>query len=453
MSSYYGQGVEQVVFADGTTWSMGEYYSKYFASVSTPGADNVLGFGWADTINSGAGNDTINGAGGNDVIDAGDGNDKVEGNTGDDTLIGGNGTDTLTYASATSGVTVSLAVTTAQNTVGAGTDTVSGFENLTGSAFNDTLTGDANVNVLMGGDGNDTLSGGAGVDTIYGGQGNDMIDGGADRDVVRYSDATAAVTVDLAVTTAQNTVGAGTDTIINCENLIGSGFNDTLLGSADNNTINGMAGNDSLSGRDGNDVLEGGDGDDFIDGGAGSDTASYASATSGVHVYLAAAGAQDTVGAGMDTIVNCERLNGSAFNDTLIGSTNGDIIAGGDGNDAIRGLEGNDTLTGGNGNDIFVMERALNASTNVDSITDFVSGSDRIKLALATFGAAGPAGTLSASAFQVGAAGNDALDRIIYDSTTGNIYYDADGNGAGAQVLFAHITAGLTLTNSDFYLG
>ena len=86
-------------------------------------------------------------------------------------LAGGAGNDTVSYAHATSGpgglgVTVNLAVTTAQNTVTAGTDTLSGFENLTGSQFNDTLTGTTGNNVITGLGGNDTLTGGGGNDTF-----------------------------------------------------------------------------------------------------------------------------------------------------------------------------------------------------------------------------------------------------------------------------------------------
>jgi Ca2+-binding RTX toxin-like protein len=399
-------------------------------------------------------NDTLTGSAAANRIDGGEGNDLIDGAAGNDTLIGGAGLDTVSYASASAAVMVSLATTAVQDTVGAGYDTLSGFENLIGSSFADTLTGDANGNRLTGGNGDDVLSGGAGGDTLEGGAGNDSIDGGADRDVVSYAGATAGVTVDLAVSTAQNTGGAGTDTIVNVESINGSAFDDVLLGNADNNNIKGQGGNDILDGRDGNDVLEGGDGNDTqIAGGNGSDTASYASATTGVHVYLGTVGAQDTVGAGTDTITGCERLTGSAFADTLIGATDANIIVAGDGDDILRGLGGSDTLTGGNGADVFLFDTALNASTNVDTITDFASGSDRIKLASAIFTSAGPAGTLAASAFQLGTAADDAQDHIIYDSSTGNIYYDADGNGVGAQVLFAQVTAGLTLTNSDFYIG
>ena len=109
-------------------------------------------------------------------------NDTLEGNGGNNVLNGGAGTDTVSYEHAGAAVTVSLATTAAQNTGGAGTDTLSGFENLMGSAFNDTLTGSTAANVLMGLAGNDTLNGGAGADTLIGGGGNDTMNGGTDND-------------------------------------------------------------------------------------------------------------------------------------------------------------------------------------------------------------------------------------------------------------------------------
>ena len=75
------------------------------------------------------------------------------------------------------------------------------------------------------------------------------------------------MTVSLAIRPAQDTGGAGSDTLISIENLTGSAFNDTLTGDASDNVISGRAGNDTLNG---------GGGDDTLDGGAGTDTASYA---------------------------------------------------------------------------------------------------------------------------------------------------------------------------------
>ena len=126
-----------------------------------------------DTLTGGAGADTIygddgiqSGQDGNDVLHGGGGDDLLAGEFGDDLIDGGPGNDTASYATAVIGVTVSLALQgAAQNTVGAGTDTLIGIENLVGSAFHDTLTGDGGDNVITGGGGDDTIDGGGGTDT------------------------------------------------------------------------------------------------------------------------------------------------------------------------------------------------------------------------------------------------------------------------------------------------
>jgi Ca2+-binding RTX toxin-like protein len=104
---------------------------------------------------------------------------RLIGGAGNDTMNGGAGTDTADYSTATAGVTVNLATTAAQNTGGAGTDTLSTIENLTGSSFNDILTGDGVNNIIVGGAGNDTMNGGAGNDNFIfaTGFGNDTIAG------------------------------------------------------------------------------------------------------------------------------------------------------------------------------------------------------------------------------------------------------------------------------------
>ena len=148
-------------------------------------------------------------------------------------LDGGAGNDTASYANATAAVTVNLATIGAQNTVGAGIDTLAGMENLTGSNFNDTLTGDSNANVLAGGDGNDTLQGGDGNDVLIGGAGNDSLNGGAGVDTADYSSSSAAVAVAVAQgfsITASGGHAQGDGVSGTIENLIGSAFSDTLIG-------------------------------------------------------------------------------------------------------------------------------------------------------------------------------------------------------------------------------
>ncbi|MBP7001420.1 calcium-binding protein [Amaricoccus sp.] len=291
-----------------------------------------------DTADGGAGNDVIVSVGASTLI-GGDGNDRIVASNGNDTISGGAGTDELSYERTAQVVNVDLAITAPQATGGGGTDTISGFENLTGGTNSDTLRGTTGANVIRG------LAG------------NDIIDGRGGSDTASYVGA-GAVTVDLRIAGQQNTLGAGLDTLTSIENLIGSSNNDTLTGTAGAN------------------VIEGGTGTDILNGLGGVDTASYASAGNLVVVNLSVAVAQNTVGAGVDTLSGFENLLGSAFGDTLTGTAGANLLQGGLGNDTLRGLDGvddlrgndgNDTLdgglgadvmTGGNGNDTYVLSEA-----------------------------------------------------------------------------------------------
>ena len=168
-----------------------------------------------------------------------------------------------------------------QDTQGAGNDLITNAENLIGSDFNDDLAGDAQTNVIHGGNGDDTLRGragddnlfgGAGNDYIEGGDGNDVIDGGAGYNVAAYATASQFVVVDLNLQGVwQDTHGAGADLINNVENLIGSDFNDDLTGDGLDNVIYGGNGDDTIYGKGGIDNLFGDAGNDYIDGGTGDD--------------------------------------------------------------------------------------------------------------------------------------------------------------------------------------
>jgi VCBS repeat-containing protein len=161
---------------------------------------------------------------------------------------------------------------------------------LTGTAGDDVLVAGSGDNIINAGDGNDVLSagsgnnelhGGAGKDLLYSGPGNDLLDGGTGIDTASYAHATAGVTVNLGLLGAQNTLGAGTDTLTGIENLIGSNFNDTLTGDNNNNVINGGLGNDILNGGGGDDLLIGGMGNNTMTGGAGADTFQWLKGNSG----------------------------------------------------------------------------------------------------------------------------------------------------------------------------
>ncbi|KAE9643250.1 retention module-containing protein [Pseudomonas sp. PB106] len=161
---------------------------------------------------------------------------------------------------------------------------------LTGTSGDDILVAGTGDNIINAGDGNDVLTagsgnnelhGGAGNDLLYSGPGNDLLDGGTGIDTASYAHATAGVTVSLGVLGAQNTLGAGTDTLTGIENLIGSNFNDTLTGDNNNNVINGGLGNDILNGGGGDDLLIGGMGNNTMTGGAGADTFQWLKGNSG----------------------------------------------------------------------------------------------------------------------------------------------------------------------------
>jgi Ca2+-binding RTX toxin-like protein len=140
--------------------------------------------------------------------------------------------------------------------------------------------------------------------------------------------------------------------------------------------------------------------------------------------------------------------NGVAAID-LTGNASNTVVRGNNGANVINGGDGADQLTGLGGQDAFLFNTALNGATNVDVIEDFTLADDTIRLDDAVFvGLA--VGTLAATQFVIGAAAQDADDRIVYDDATGALLFDIDGTGAAAAVQFADVGAGLALSNLDF---
>jgi Ca2+-binding RTX toxin-like protein len=330
-------------------------------------------------------------------------------NAGNNVLNGGAGTDTLSYATAASGVTVSLALTVAQATGGSGSDTLSGFENLIGSAFADTLTGAAGVNTLIGGAGNDTYTVQDTGDIIV-----ELASEGIDtvQSSVTYALAANVESLTLTGSTAINGTGNALDNI--------------LTGNTGANTLTGGVGNDTYIIQNTTDVVTelANEGTDAIQS-----SVTY------------------TLG---NNIENLTLTGTSAINGT--GNALANIITGNTGVNVLNGGAGNDILVGGAGADTFVFNSLLGTS-NVDAISDFSVVDDTINLentGTGLFTALTATGVLAANALWTGTAAHLATDRIIYDSATGKLYYDADGTGATAQVQFATIGTGLALTNVDF---
>ncbi|NDP59691.1 MAG: calcium-binding protein, partial [Oxalobacteraceae bacterium] len=336
----YTRSAERVVVDLGTgIGSGGDARGDTYASIeglAGSAFDDVLtGNASANVLLGNDGNDVLDGAGGNDRLDGGNGDDLLVGGAGADVLIGGAGSDTASYAASTSAVQVILN-DVSQSAVSSGGDAegdvLSSIENLLGSAFDDTLTGNSAANRLDGGSGDDVLDGGAGADVLIGGDGTD---------VASYASAGSGVSASLLVP-ASNTGDASGDRYTSIEGLTGSNFNDTLTGDAGANRLDGGAGDD---------LLAGGAGADVLDGGSGNDTATYAASAAGVTIDLARRLAQGGDAQG-DTLLNIENLTGTDFNDVLSGDAGANILSGGAGDDVLAGGLGADTLIGGDGRDI-----------------------------------------------------------------------------------------------------
>jgi serralysin len=372
-------------------------------------------------------------------------------------------TDTMALLNGNTGRLDNIIAANAWNYLGSAYD-----DTFTAADFGDSLNGGDGADKLYGEGGNDIIQGGAGIDLIYGGDGNDRIDGGAgNTDLMYGGKGDDRFYVDSYYDRVRENSGEGYDSVYATDdfklfstasiellsvrdrglvatvNLTGNAFAQTLVGGVGNNQLDGLGGND---------VLEGGLGADRLIGGTGVDTATYARASAGVTVSLANPAINSGEAAG-DTFDSVERLTGSAFSDRLNGSNGvNNTLNGGAGNDVLKGYTGNDALYGGAGKDVFVFNTALNATTNVDTITDYSAAADTIQLDNAVFTRLTVTGTLAASAFKDLATGaKDANDRIIYNSGTGILYYDADGSGSAfGNVKFAVIGTHALLTAADF---
>jgi Ca2+-binding RTX toxin-like protein len=359
---------------------------------------------------------------------------------------------------------------------------------LSGGLASDIIKGNAGNDVISGMAGNDSLDGGLGADVMKGGLGNDTYVVGIATDLVieNSNQGVDKVTSSVNYTLTANvenlvlsTTTSATGTTTGATTGKGNALDNIIVGNSFANTLTGLAGNDTLDGGLGlkGDVLVGGTGDDTyyinnkldkITESAGASNG-YDTALAKVDVMALAANVEElilmesgsnadgsslaTYGVG-NTLANF--IQGNSASNQLSGLAGDDFLRGGGGNDALIGGLGSDTLWGGTGSDLFVFEKALSATTNVDLIADFESGIDAIQLSKLIFSKlVGPAGNdymgeLSIDNFHIGDVAADANDFIIYDSTTGDLFYDANGSTAGSQVLFAKLGADTELAYTDF---
>ena len=291
----------------------------------------------------------------------------------------------------------------------------------TGTAGNDSLVGDSGNDSLSGLGGDDTLIGLGGTDTLDGGGGVDRLEGGLDDD-------TYFVTAgDVIIEPTDGEFGFNDTVIADVSWTLGQGQDHLILleGAAGAVEGRGNAGPNRIQGNSGNNVLDGGDGEDALYGGAGNDT-------------LTGAGSDDLHGEAGDDVLrggSAGDLTGGEGHDRLEG---GSWVWGDAGNDTIVSGAGNAELGGGLGADTFVVAQTPNADrSNWDRYMDFTTGEDEMRFDGRVFTQIGASGDFAAGDERFYAApganaAHDATDRLIYNTSTGDLWYDPDGSGAAA---------------------
>lgn len=428
--------------------------------------ENAVGSFFDDHI---IGNDQAN------ELSGGSGNDTLSGGEGADTLNGGAGSDTADYANATSGVKLNL------QREKFGGDTYISIENLAGSGFDDRLKGDGAANVLTGQGGDDTLRGGGGDDILLGdfayvgeapprpGMGDGYATLGPDA--TNNSTETAFDISDNFSLAEDPDIFDSTTVLHTTVNATGNGKGgyysielaaETLI-SID---IDGIADPDvhdswvRLLDSDGNIVAENDDG--------GSDPGSATNRDSslvfdveetGTYYIVEGSWTDPAPDGGWTEAVpegSTYKLNVSVeFPPEPIqpGDAGADTLRGGKGSDLLDGGLAADTLIGGAGEDSFRFSTAL-GDENIDVIKDFDVADDLILLDNLIFENVGDDGALAFGAFRINA-GNlsyDIDDRILYDTSSGSLSYDADGSGQGEAVQFAQLSADLDLSTENFFI-
>ena len=429
------------ISAQGSQTSTGAYSLSMTTAL---GSLNLAGTSGADNLVGAAGNDSLSGLGGNDTLDGGQGADTMIGGLGNDVyLVDDSGDVVVENASEGTDVvyaSISYALgSNVENLTLSGSAAINGA----GNTLNNLITGNAAANIIDGGAGADTMAGGAGDDAY-------VVDNAGDSVLEAASAGTDSVSssVSYALTAnVENLTLTGSAAI----NGAGNALNNIITGNAAANIIDGGAGADTMAGGAGNDAYVVDNAGDIVmeAASAGTDSVSssvsYALTANVENLTLTGSAAINAIGNALNNV-----LTGNAGANVIDGGAGLDVISAGAGNDTLNGGLGADTLDGGAGVDVFVFNSALGPG-NIDRLNNFVTADDTIQLDHAIFTAIGDAGALAVGAFNTGVAATQADDRIIYNKTTGALFYDADGSGQGLAMQFATLSGMVgTLSAADF---
>jgi Ca2+-binding RTX toxin-like protein len=382
----------------------------------------MFGNAGANILDGKTGADTLAGFAGNDFYYVDNAADRV-------IEAAGEGTDRV-FASVSWTLGAGASVETLGTTSNGGTAAI----NLTGNELANTIFGNNGVNILNGGAGVDSMTGLGGDDFYFvddaGDRAVETAGQGSDRVLASVSyTLEAGSSVEILVTTDS----AGTTAI----NLTGNEIAQSIVGNAGANTLNGGGGADIMAGLGGDDFY-------FMDNGGDRAMESAGGGTdrvfAGVSWTLEAGSSVETIGTTSNAGTTAINLTGNELVQTILGNDGVNVLDGKGGADALMGRAGADT---------FAFTTALGAG-NVDRLLDMQAGTDRIALDDAIFTGIGPPGALDAAAFVTGAAAAYASDRIVYNNATGQLFFDADGTGGVAAVLFATLDGNPALSAADF---
>jgi serralysin len=466
-----------------------------------------------ENATGGSGDDSIVGNDAANLLKGGTGKDTLKGLGGNDDIRGGQGSDTCVFTVASTACTVTYddtAMAYIVTTAGGGTDTLHDIELF---KFTDkTVTAQVIVPdspVLLSStpaDNATSVHDDANIVLKF----SETVVAGTGKVTIRQSNGTLFQVFDVAASPAGLTISGDTVTINptgffkqgtgyyvtidagafkDIEGKSYSGIADTkelnftvergaTRGTAQSETIGGTikadkiyaaGGNDNVQGRDGNDLIDGGTGKDNMAGGRGDDT--YVVDSKKDKVIEAAGQGTDLVKSSVSYTLpaNVEQLKltgngningtgnskantitGNDGNNALKGVGGNDSLDGGDGNDKLDGRTGKDTLTGGDGADKFLFCAAVKGK-NADVITDFDPSQDTIVLSHKVFKALA-VGVIADADAAYSTDGDAASAHVVYDSSTGALFYDKDGSGSAPDVKIATLTAGLVFEADNFLI-
>ncbi|HEX5341792.1 MAG TPA: calcium-binding protein, partial [Duganella sp.] len=403
-----GRDLVQVALAAAGTYKLADNVEDAKVT-SANAAVNLTGNELDNALTGNAAANTLLGGDGNDTLDGGAGADKLIGGNGDDLYVVDNSGDGITenpgegYDTVRTSLATYLLGANLEELRYTGTAAFSG----TGNADGNVMVGGNNGNKLDGGAGADTLTGGSGADSLVGGIGNDSfvgttgkdtVDGGADEDTLTLSGNFADYTVTRStatdtVLTYKNKVDAvtvrnvevfhfadGDKSLEQVQYNVPSAFNDTLSGGNGNDSLNGLGGADTMIGGLGNDtyvvdnlgdVVQESDAD-----GGGKDVVQIALAAAGT--YKMAEFVEDAVVTAAATVA--VNVTGNGWDNRITGNAAANTLSGDWGNDTLDGGAGNDKLLGGGGDDVYVV------SDSGDSVTELQDeGTDKVEALVATY--------------------------------------------------------------------